>query len=210
MKKFLAALLAAALAFGLCSCINVTVNTRDTTHSSEEWREFVRGSVFERSYYSDFAQVGFSAPGGWEFEDDYALADRSGMDVLHFYDSEQLAEHLAQKKCVVDMVAAVGDNSRSVMMYCEHINCYAASDPTADDIAREMRKRVRDEDYYDRFSDIHTVTLGDWPYASFIAATEEDESQKYFFRVIGDYVFTVVLYAQSPEEFRALENWYLR
>lgn len=212
MKKIIALLLALLMLSTFIGCsgddekpadepvetaevIDTTKNTVATPNTPKPIEaKLTRGKIEGQKYSSAYTGLNFTAPDGWEYSTDEAMAELLNMSA-DMLSEEKIAETLTGTTTVFDMIATNASNGNNVTVSYENMNYICGKAVSSEEYIEFLKERVGKQMQIDyEFMDEATVTLSGEEYRRVVvlAKTESFEMyQAYYVRVIDDVAISI-------------------
>ena len=163
-------------------------------------KPFTRGVIEGQTYSSGLLGLRFTAPEGWSFADDEALAQRMGLslDIIGddvFGDKAELAKAIAQQAVIHDMAAFAPDNSANVQLTVEDLEATGGAALTTEEYAELLRQQllsVTDLNYEPEEAE-QSALAGRPCVALLVHLRDYGMEQRFYLLREGKYMISVVL-----------------
>ena len=189
MKKWLALLLAAMMAFALVACGNTPANNdgdKDTDNDTKT-ETFARGSWDGTVYTNDSLGLTVTVPEGWKIADDEELAAVMGL-TIEFLKAQNLCE----------MKAVDPNYGTNVIIMAENLAVSVGGTSYDEKAYSDTVINTLPEEYGYEFSEPETVTIGGRDYYLLQGTAQEGVlGQDFLFTRIGNHMVSVIL-SYSP------------
>lgn len=199
MKKWLALLLAAMMAFALVACGNTPANNdgdKDTDNDNKT-ETFARGSWDGTVYTNDSLGLTVTVPEGWEIADDEELAAVMGLTIDSLTE-EGLSEEFLKAQNLCEMKAVDPNYGTNVIIMAENLAVSVGGTSYDEKAYSDTVINTLPEEYGYEFSEPETVTIGGRDYYLLQGTAQEGVlGQDFLFTRIGNHMVSVIL-SYSP------------
>ena len=163
---------------------------------------FVRGTVSNNVYCSEFLGLKFSPGPAWNFDDEGSLMEKSGIDPGTLEDGEELSKALSECASIYDMMAEDPYSGTSVTVVYENMGLkLGASGTTVEEYVEKLKSEIetRYSSYNAKVTGLDDCSLGSTTFKSVKVEFEvkgNGLTQYYYVAKTGGYIATVCVSAK--------------
>ena len=197
MKRWLALLLAAMMAFALVACGDTPANNGDNKKDDTKTEEFARGSWEGNVYTNDSLGLTITVPENWTVASDEELAEITGV-VIENTANEDLSAEFLKAQNMYEMMAQDNEAGTNIIVMAENL-AVSVGGTSYDEKAYSdvVINNLPEENGY-TFAEGETLTIGGRDYYHVQASAYNGAlGQDYLFTRVGKYMVCIIM-SDSP------------
>ncbi|MGN0613683.1 MAG: hypothetical protein ACI4JB_07245 [Porcipelethomonas sp.] len=171
--------------------------------------EFERGTVENGVYTSSFADIKFTAPGGWEFANDEYIANMMNISLDVTGNGDDLTKAMLEQTSIYDAMCTEQSTGKNILILFENI-AKQVPDPsgfTVEDYMDNVENQfdsLENLTYTDK-SDREQITINgeDYTKKAFHVKYEDmdyETEQIYYARKVGDFMLVIIATSGTSSE----------